>query len=271
MVRPRHGKLSCRASCWRQPARISRVTLDRGCRPDAARAGRPAGELRLPRRARAAKMAVAESVPGDGRILSASCARRRARPWRRPRARRDAGGGERDRTCTTRSVYVDARGEMPGIVSKIHLFDVAIPDGAASTASRRRSSRARPGESARRRPASSHRRRDAVRRPDHLLRPALSRALPALVARGRAHPDGAGGVHAAHQARGIENLSFVLAAAQFGRTTSASPSGTPASSRAGPRARRRCGDARASPSPSSTSTIRIGCARELPALEHRRL
>ena len=78
--------------------------------------------------------------------------------------------------------------------------------------------------------------------------------------------------HPLLQARAIENLAFVLAAAQFGRHNAkrvtyghaciVDPWG---------QCWRKSAIAKASPSPSSTSTIRIGCARELPALEHRRL
>src|SRR5947207_11819614 len=75
-----------------------------------------------------AKFAVAEPVPGDGPIL---------------RAMRELAkscgidlvlGGMPEAISATHvhntSVYLDRRGEIRGIYRKIHLFDVAIPDGA---------------------------------------------------------------------------------------------------------------------------------------------
>ena len=91
------------------------------------------------------------------------------------------------------SVYLDARGEIRGIYRKIHLFDVAIPDGATY----RESASVKP----RRRGRSSSTAtlgKVGLTICYDLRFPELYRAL---VARGRAHPDGAGGLHAAHGAR----------------------------------------------------------------------
>jgi predicted amidohydrolase len=162
-----------------------------------------------------AKMAVAEAVPGDGRILS----------FMRDLARL-AGvdlvlGGMPEAVSATHvhntSVYIDQAGEIRGIYRKIHLFDVAIPDGATY----RESASVKPGDE----PVLV----DApfgkvglticydLRFPE--LYRALSRGgariltVPAAFTlhTGRDH------WHPLLRARAIENLAFVLAAAQYGR------------------------------------------------------
>ena len=45
-------------------------------------------------------------------------------------ARRHAGAGPRETHVHNTAVYLDADGEVRAIYRKIHLFDVAIPDGA---------------------------------------------------------------------------------------------------------------------------------------------
>jgi deaminated glutathione amidase len=161
------------------------------------------------------KFAVAEPVPGEGAILSAM----------RQAAREDKvalvlGGMPESASAThvlNTSVYVDAAGELRGIYRKIHLFDVAIPDGATY----RESASVAPGNDV-----------IAVETPwgrlgmticYDLRFPELYRALSHSGVRmltvpaaftlhtGRAH------WHPLLQARAIENLSFVLAAAQYGR------------------------------------------------------
>ena len=115
-----------------------------------------------------AKMAMAEAVPGEGRILATMRADRRAS------TRIDLVlGGMPEAVSATHvhntSVYLDARGEIRGIYRKIHLFDVAIPDGAVY----RESASVAPGDEAGRR-----RRHVRQGRALDLLRPALPRALP---------------------------------------------------------------------------------------------
>ena len=162
-----------------------------------------------------AKMAVAESVPGDGRILSAM------RQLARERQVDIVLGGMPEAVSATHvhntSVYVDGRGEVRGIYRKIHLFDVAIPDGAVY----RESASVKPGDEA------------IVVDGDHgrvglticydLRFPELYRRLVGDGARILTVPaaftlhTGRDHWHPLLKARAIENLAFVLAAAQFGR------------------------------------------------------
>jgi predicted amidohydrolase len=162
-----------------------------------------------------AKMAVAESVPGDGRILTAM--RQTARQFGVDLVL----GGMPEAVSATHvhntSVYVDARGEIRGIYRKIHLFDVAIPDGAVY----RESASVKPGGE------------PVVVDGDYgkvglticydLRFPELYRRLVGEGARILTVPaaftlhTGRDHWHPLLKARAIENLSFVLAAAQFGR------------------------------------------------------
>jgi predicted amidohydrolase len=160
-------------------------------------------------------MAVAEAVPGDGRILGTM-----------RQLARDAGvdlvlGGMPEAVSPTHvhntSVYVDAKGEIRGIYRKIHLFDVAIPDGATY----RESASVKPGGE------------PVVVDGDHgkvglticydLRFPELYRRLVGDGARILTVPaaftlhTGRDHWHPLLKARAIENLSFVLAAAQYGR------------------------------------------------------
>ena len=162
-----------------------------------------------------AKMAVAESVPGEGPILTTL-----------RQAAREHGvalllGGMPEAISATHvhntAVYVDERGEIGAIYRKIHLFDVAIPDGATY----RESATVAPGA-------------DVVVAPTpwgglglsicyDLRFPELYRRLSAAGARMLAVPaaftlhTGRDHWHPLLRARAIENLSFVLAAAQYGR------------------------------------------------------
>jgi predicted amidohydrolase len=178
-----------------------------------------------------AKFGVAEPVPGEGAILTAM--RQAAREHKvalvlggmpeaitAPEGRGFAAGSGEASSAThvfNTSVYLDAAGELRGIYRKIHLFDVAIPDGATY----RESASVAPGHDV-----------IAVDTPWGRLGmticydvrfPELYRALSFSGTRmvtvpaaftlhtGRAH------WHPLLQARAIENLSFVLAAAQYGR------------------------------------------------------
>jgi predicted amidohydrolase len=115
------------------------------------------------------------------------------------------------------AVYLDADGEVCGIYRKIHLFDVAIPDGAEY----RESASVRPGEG----PV-------VVDTPFGGLGlsvcydvrfPELYRALSARGARLLVVPaaftlhTGRDHWHVLLRARAVENLAYVLAAAQYGR------------------------------------------------------
>jgi predicted amidohydrolase len=162
-----------------------------------------------------AKMAVAEAVPGDGRILSTM------RQIARDHELDLVLGGMPEAVSATHvhntSVYVDARGEIRGIYRKIHLFDVAIPDGAMY----RESASVTPGNEA------------VVVDGDlgkvglticyDLRFPELYRRLVSDGARLLTEPaaftlhTGRDHWHPLLTARAIENLAFVLAAAQFGR------------------------------------------------------
>ena len=161
------------------------------------------------------KMAVAEKVPGDGRILST---------LRQVAVDQKVDlvlGGMPEAVSATHvhntSVYVDARGEIRGIYRKIHLFDVAIPDGATYRES-----------------ASVEAGREPVVVDGELGRvglticydlrfPELYRQLVGQGARILTVPaaftlhTGRDHWHPLLKARAIENLSFVLAAAQYGR------------------------------------------------------
>jgi predicted amidohydrolase len=116
-------------------------------------------------------------------------------------------------------VYLDKTGEIRGIYRKIHLFDVAIPDGATY----RESSSVAPGHEA-----------VMVHTPwgglgmtvcYDLRFPELYRKLVADGARMLTVPaaftlhTGRDHWHPLLKARAIENLCFVLAAAQYGRNT----------------------------------------------------
>jgi deaminated glutathione amidase len=172
-----------------------------------------------------AKLGVAEAVPspsaqggspGDGPILSAM----------REAARRHkialVLGGMPERTARATHVhntcvYVDARGEIGAVYRKIHLFDVAIPDGATY----RESASVEPGGL----PVVAATPWGGlglsvcydVRFPE-LYRDLVARSARMLVVpaaftlhTGRDH------WHVLLRARAVENLAFVLAAAQYGR------------------------------------------------------
>lgn len=162
-----------------------------------------------------AKFAVAEAVPGDGPILTAM--RRAARAHE---VELVLGGMPEAISAThvhNTSVYLDAGGEIRGVYRKIHLFDVAIPDGATY----RESASVAPGAEV-----------VVVERPwggvglsicYDLRFPELYRGLVGQGARILTVPaaftlhTGRDHWHPLLAARAIENLAFVLAAAQFGR------------------------------------------------------
>ncbi|MDB4968416.1 MAG: Aliphatic amidase AmiE [Myxococcales bacterium] len=161
------------------------------------------------------KFQVAEPIPGDGPILTAM------RELARTLAVDLVLGGMPEAQSPTHvhnsSVYVDAGGEIRGIYRKIHLFDVAIPDGATFT----ESASVRPGEQ----PIvidAGHGKVGLTICYD-LRFPELYRALTHQGARILTVPaaftlhTGRDHWHALLRARAIENLAFVIAAAQFGR------------------------------------------------------
>ena len=162
-----------------------------------------------------AKMAVAEAVPGDGRILSAM------RQLARDRKVDLVLGGMPEAVSATHvhntSVYLDARGEIRGIYRKIHLFDVAIPDGAVY----RESASVKPGDEAVVVDAGFG--KVGLTICYDLRFPELYRSLVADGARILTVPaaftlhTGRDHWHPLLKARAIENVAFVLAAAQFGR------------------------------------------------------
>jgi len=162
-----------------------------------------------------AKFAVAETLAGDGPILATM--RQTARELKVDLVL----GGMPEAVDHTHvhntAVYLDATGEIRGIYRKIHLFDVAIPDGATYRES-----------------ASVVAGREAVAVDSawgkvglsicyDLRFPELYRALVAEGARILTVPaaftlhTGRDHWHPLLQARAIENLAFVLAAAQYGR------------------------------------------------------
>lgn len=161
------------------------------------------------------KFAVAEPVPGDGRILTAM----------RESARQhgvDLILGGMPETCSAThvhntSVYLDAGGEIRGIYRKIHLFDVAIPDGATY----RESASVKAGGEAVVVDAGWAKVGLAI---CYDLRfPELFRILAKDGARVLTVPaaftlhTGRDHWHPLLKARAIENLCWVLAAAQYGR------------------------------------------------------
>ena len=162
-----------------------------------------------------AKFAVAEPVPGDGAILTAM--RRLARTL----AIDLVLGGMPEAVSATHvhntSVYLDAGGEIRGIYRKIHLFDVAIPDGATY----RESASVKAGKDAVVVDAGAA--KVGLTICYDLRFPELYRALTSDGARILTVPaaftlhTGRDHWHALLRARAIENLAFVVAAAQFGR------------------------------------------------------
>jgi deaminated glutathione amidase len=162
-----------------------------------------------------AKMAVAEAVPGDGRILSTM------RQIARDHELDLVLGGMPEAVSATHvhntSVYIDARGEIRGIYRKIHLFDVAIPDGATY----RESASVKPGDEAVVVDGSFG--KVGLTICYDLRFPELYRTLVREGARILTVPaaftlhTGRDHWHPLLKARAIENLAFVLAAAQFGR------------------------------------------------------
>ncbi len=162
-----------------------------------------------------AKMAVAEPVPGEGRILSFM--RSVAREYRVDLVL----GGMPEAVSATHvhntAVYLDGQGEIRGIYRKIHLFDVAIPDGATY----RESASVKPGDEAV--VVDAEFGKVGLTICYDLRFPELYRRLVGDGARILTVPaaftlhTGRDHWHPLLRARAIENLSFVLAAAQFGR------------------------------------------------------
>ena len=163
-----------------------------------------------------AKMAVAEAVPGDGRD-PVDHARAGAHARGRPGARRYARGGQRHARAQHLGVRRRARPRSAGIYRKIHLFDVAIPDGAVY----RESASVKPGDQ----PVVVDGALGKVGLTIcyDLRFPELYRRLVGDGARILTVPaaftlhTGRDHWHPLLKARAIENLAFVLAAAQFGR------------------------------------------------------
>jgi len=163
-----------------------------------------------------AKFAVAESVPGDGPILTAM----RAAARKHKIALVLGGMPERvnERHVHNTCVYLDQSGEIASVYRKIHLFDVAIPDGAEY----RESATVAPGTQ---QPvvASTPWGGLGLSVCYDVRFPELYRALAQTGVRMIAIPaaftlhTGRDHWHVLMRARAIENLSFVLAAAQYGR------------------------------------------------------
>jgi predicted amidohydrolase len=161
------------------------------------------------------KLTIAEKVPGDGPILTAMAA------LARELAVDLVLGGMPEAISPTHvhntSVYLDARGEIRGIYRKIHLFDVAIPDGATY----RESASVRAGGEAV--CADTAWGKVGLTVCYDLRFPELYRALARDGARILTVPaaftlhTGRDHWHALLRARAIENLAFVLAPAQYGR------------------------------------------------------
>jgi predicted amidohydrolase len=162
-----------------------------------------------------AKLPLAEAVPGDGRILTT------LRQLARELAVDLVLGGMPEAVSATHvhntSVYLDARGEIRGLYRKIHLFDVAIPDGAVY----RESASVAPGDSAV--VVDAELGKVGLSICYDLRFPELYRQLGAQGARILTVP-AAFTLHTGRdhwnpllRARAIENLAFVLAAAQYGR------------------------------------------------------
>jgi predicted amidohydrolase len=161
------------------------------------------------------KFAVAESLDAGGPILDAM----RASAQRHRVALVLGGMPEKadERHVYNTCVYLDASGQIQAAYRKIHLFDVAIPDGAEY----RESATVAPGREA------------VVAGAPHfgvglsvcydLRFPELYRALAQKGARVLVVPaaftlhTGRDHWHVLLRARAIENLAFVLAAAQYGR------------------------------------------------------
>ena len=169
----------------RRPARPRRRRARR-------RAGRAAGEVERAGHARAAGRRGRSRSTGAAITLGA---RDRARARHRPRRRLDrrARRGPRRRRRTRASTSVPTA-RSRGVYRKIHMFDVEV-DGVAYAESDERGARRR-----------GRRHRARQRRPardERLLRPALPRAVPDRVGRGRRGDRGAERVHAGDDARSL--------------------------------------------------------------------
>jgi predicted amidohydrolase len=161
------------------------------------------------------KRLAAEGIPGEGPILSTMRAfARRYQMALVLGSMPEAGNGERiHNTC----VYVDEAGEVKAVYRKIHLFDVAIPDGATY----RESTLVAPGTT----PvwAQTAWGKLGLSVCYDVRFPELYRQLSAAGVRMLTVPaaftvhTGRDHWHPLLRARAIENLCFVLAAAQQGR------------------------------------------------------
>jgi nitrilase len=162
-----------------------------------------------------AKFTVAETIPGDGPILTAM----REAAARHRIALVLGGMPERsdDAHVHNTCVYLDPAGEIGAVYRKIHLFDVAIPDGADY----RESKTVAPGTGPVLAPTPWGSLGLSVCYDVRF--PELYRALGQAGARMLAVPaaftlhTGRDHWHVLLRARAIENLAFVLAAAQYGR------------------------------------------------------
>lgn len=162
------------------------------------------------------KLAVAEPIPGNGPILSTMsrvARERRVALVLGGMPERSAGGEKVHNTA----VYIDMHGSVQAVYRKIHLFDVAIPDGAQY----RESQTVLPGSE----PvlAATPSGGLGLSVCYDLRFPELYRALAQRGARMLVVPaaftlhTGRDHWHVLLRARAIENLCFVLAPAQYGR------------------------------------------------------
>ena len=165
------------------------------------------------------KFAHAESVPGDGPILTAM-----REAARRHHVALVLGGMPEASTAThvrNTSVYLESDGTIAGVYRKIHLFDVAIPDGAMY----RESASVVPGGVEQASVVATRWGGLGMTICYDVRFPELYRKLTRDGARVLTVPaaftlhTGRDHWHALLRARAIENLSFVVAAAQFGRNT----------------------------------------------------
>ena len=154
------------------------------------RAGRAARSGSTSAAAHATTLAGAE--PLDGRPIALGARDSRASSASTSSPARSPSAARATTASSNTSVHVGPDGEIKAVYRKIHMFDVEVGG--------RRVPRVRALRAGGRDRALRDRRRRPAR-PDHLLRPALPRAVPDPRAARRAHRHGAGQLHARSPAR----------------------------------------------------------------------